>query len=95
MTTGGTIARRVPRGFRAATSGTATILSGTTSIVVNHTITTVVPSLRDIFVVPAENPTNDVGLLWVTSITSTQFTVNCRNEPGVSNLDVAWMVLVL
>ncbi len=53
------------------------------------------PTLDDISVVLGENPTNDPGNVWVDTITATQFNINCRNDPGASNLDVAWQAVVL
>ena len=79
---------------RVRQSGTATILSGNTSVVVTHGLT-VTPTLADISVVAGENPTNSVGLLWVDTITSTQFTIHCEADPGASNLDLGWRVVVL
>ena len=43
----------------------------------------------------AENPTNTPGAIWVDTITSTQFNVNCENDPGASNLDFGWRAVVL
>lgn len=70
-------------------SGTATIASGTTSIVVNHGLLAT-PSINDITLRAAENATTEPGTLWIDTITSTQFTINCRTNPGASNLDVGW-----
>jgi Right handed beta helix region len=82
------------RGFVTENSGTATILSGTTSIVVTHGLS-VTPTLDDISVVFGENSTNDPGICWISNITSTQFTINVRADPGASNLDLAWQAVVL
>jgi hypothetical protein len=70
-------------------SGTATILSATTSITVTHGLD-ITPTIDDISIVMGENPTNDPGNVWVDTITSTQFNINCRNDPGASNLDFGW-----
>ena len=70
-------------------SGTGTITSGTTSVVITHGLDEA-PTLQQIAVTLGENPTNDPGNIWVDTITATQFTVNCRNDPGASNLDFAW-----
>lgn len=75
-------------------SGIATILNGTTSIVVTHDLGAL-PALADISVVAGEDPTNSVGLIWVDTITPTQFTINCESDPGASNLDFGWRVMVL
>ena len=75
-------------------SGTATILNGNTSVVVTHGLA-VTPTLADISVVAGEDPTNSVGLIWVDTITATQFTIHCEADPGASNLDLGWRVVVL
>jgi hypothetical protein len=82
------------KGFATENSGTGTIASGTTSVVISHGLA-VTPTIDDINVVLAENPTNDPGNIWVDTITATQFTVNCRNDPGASNLDFAWRAVAL
>lgn len=79
-------------GFVTENSGTDAIASGTTSKVVNHGCQRT-PRNREIYVTLLENPTNDPGIIWVSTITSTQFTVNCRSDPGASNLDFAWAVI--
>lgn len=76
-------------GYVTKNSGTATIASGTTAIAVTHGLP-ITPTLDYISVVMGESPTNDPGNVWVDTITSTQFTINCRADPGASNLDVAW-----
>jgi hypothetical protein len=70
-------------------TGTATIPSGSTSIAVTHSLIAT-PTADQIRLVPTENPTNDPGNIWVSSIGATQFTVNCRADPGASNYDIAW-----
>lgn len=70
-------------------SGTATILDTTTAITVTHNILGT-PDASEIQLTPTENPTNTPGVLWVDTITATQFNINCENDPGASNLDVAW-----
>lgn len=71
--------------------GTATILSGNTSVVVTHGLD-FVPTAAEITITLTENPTNSPGAIWVDTITATQFTVNCEADPGASNLDFAWAV---
>ena len=69
-------------------SYTATILSGNTSIVVSHGLP-FTPVISDFSQpIPSESPTSDPGNFWISNITSTQFTINCRNDPGVSNLSL-------
>jgi len=63
-------------------SGTATISAGSTSVTVNHglagtpTIVTVTPS-------------EDIGDVWVDSVTSTSFTIHCEAAPS-SDVIVYW-----
>ena len=80
--------------FGSINSGVATITSGNTSVVVTHGLG-VTPTIDDISVVAGEDPTNSVGLVWVDTFTSTQFTINCEADPGVSNLDFGWRAAVL
>jgi len=82
------------KGFVTEKGGVATILSGTTSIVVNHGLD-VTPNPSDTKIVMSESPTNDPGNTFVNNFTSTQFTINSRNDPGASNLDFGWQVAVL
>ena len=81
-------------GYTTENSGTATILNENTSIAVAHGLA-VTPTVDDISVVLAENPTNDPGNIWVDTIGAANFTINCRNDPGASNLDLAWQAIVL
>jgi hypothetical protein len=81
-------------GYITENSGTATIPSSSTSVVVTHGLSKT-PTLKDIAVIIGANPTNDPGNIWVDTITSTQFTINCRNNPGASNLSLAWKAIML
>lgn len=80
--------------IRPVNSGTAVITSGNTSVVVTHGLG-VTPELKDISILAGEDPDNSVGLVWVDTITSTQFTINCEADPGANNLDMGWQVRVL
>ena len=74
------------------TSGTATVANGTTSIAVTHNSGTT-PSVGDILV----TPTNNLGVatkFWISTITSTQFTINVDVNPGASTATFAWQVNV-
>lgn len=86
--------KRNNQGFVTENSGTATISSGSTSVTVSHGLN-VTPTADDISVSFAESPTTDQGNWWISSITSTQFTINVRNDPGASNLDLAWRAVAL
>lgn len=76
-------------GYVTENKGTATINSGSTSAVVTHGLS-YTPSAGECTVTWTENPTNDPGNWWLSSITSSQFTVNVRSDPGASNLDFSW-----
>jgi len=76
---------------RTEMNGADSIASGTTSKVVSHSLA-VTPSAEHFTIIGKENPTNDVGTIWVDTITSTQFTVNVENDPGASNWDFGWKV---
>lgn len=38
---------------------------------------------------------DDPGNIWVSDMTASGFTVNCRNDPGASDLDFGWQAIVL
>lgn len=92
--TGGTYKIRRNQGFVTENSSTGSIASGGTTDVITHGLD-VTPTAADIRVTLKENPDNTPGAIWVDTITSTQFTVNCENDPGASNLDFAWQAIVL
>jgi len=75
-------------------SGSDTIANGTTSKVVAHGLL-VTPSAEHFSIIGKENPTNDVGTIWVDTIGATNFTVNVENDPGASNWDFGWKVNVI
>jgi len=70
-------------------SGTGSIANAATSAVITHGLTGT-PSLQKIHITLGEDPSNSPGAIWVDTITSTQFTVHCENDPGASNLDFGW-----
>ena len=78
-------------GYVTENSGTATIASGATLVNVTHGLS-YTPAAADIVVVATNNPTNDPGHIWVDTITSTQFRINCRADPGASGLNLSWSV---
>jgi len=93
-TTSGGARIRDNGGFITEQAGAVTINSGSTSVVVSHGCSKT-PNLSSITVTLGENPTATAGDIWVSTITSTQFTINCRNNPGVSNLDIGWKVQII
>ena len=94
LLTGSSTICRNNMGFVTENSGTGTINSGATSVTITHGLE-VTPTADDISVVLAENPTNDPGNIWIDTIGSTTFIINCRSDPGSSNLDVAWRAEIL
>jgi hypothetical protein len=72
-------------------SGQATVGTGTTSVVVTHGLGAT-PTLQQIHITLGNSPTNAIGAPWVSTITSTQFTINCAN-PGASGAFFGWMVV--
>lgn len=84
----------VSSGVVLENSGTATVVSGNTSIAVTHGLS-VTPTVDDISIAFNEQGTNDYGRWWVDTITSTQFTLNVSADPGASNLTFGWRARVL
>lgn len=75
-------------------SGTGTITNPATAEVIAHGLD-VTPTVDDITITLAENPTNAITALWVDTIGAANFTVNCEPAPGASDLDFGWRVVVL
>lgn len=75
------------------TSGTATILSGTNTIVVTHRLPRT-PVNGEVFVVALNDPSNvaTAGMInhFVDTYTATQFTINCHTNPGATGFAFAW-----
>lgn len=76
-------------GYTTEATGTGTINSGSTSATITHGLAETPPA-TSIRVTLRENPTNTAGDIWVDTVGATTFAVNCRNNPGASNLDFAW-----
>lgn len=76
-------------GIVSDNSGLATILSGTSTITVSHGLSTT-PSFQDITLTPTGISSSDPGEIAVSAVTPTQFVISCRNNPGASNLTIAW-----
>lgn len=79
------------QGFVTEYSGTATILNATTSVIVPHGCS-YTPTATDISITPTATCTNDPGMIWVSAIDATNFTVNCLRDPGASGLAFSWAV---
>lgn len=76
-------------GWVTENGGTGSIASGATSATITHGLAGA-PAAKDIWITPTELTNNDPGPFYVNGITATQFVVNCRNDPGVSNQDFSW-----
>lgn len=87
----GTNSYRQNRGYLTESSGTSSIVSGTTTKVVAHGLART-PRAQDIIITPTNSPTADPGNFWITAIGSTNFTLNVRVDPGASGLDFSWAV---
>lgn len=84
-------------GHLTENSGTANIASGNTSVTVSHGLGET-PSVDDFSLLYTEDPdgvTADPGKLWVDTITSTQFNINCQTDPSTSGVTIAWRVAIL
>lgn len=75
-------------------SGTGSIDAAATTDVIAHGLD-VTPTVADIYITLAEDPTNTPGAIWIDTIGAANFTVNCENVPGASNLDFGWRAVVL
>ena len=72
-------------------NGTATLVSGTTSIAVTHGLG-VTPAIHDISVTPIE-AWGSMTQFWITTPTATQFTINANVNPA-QDVDFAWTARV-
>ena len=79
--------------YRTEGSGTATVVSGTTSIAVTHGMGAT-PGVENINITFSEQGDNDYGRWWVDTITSTEFTLNVSADPGASNLSFGWNCVI-
>lgn len=73
-------------GYITENSGTASLLSGNTTVVVAHGLAATPTTIT---VTWLEDPTNAIGDWWVDNIGSANFTLNGA-DPGASNLDFLW-----
>lgn len=74
-------------GYRTSNTGTGTVLSGTTSIAVDHGLN-VTPRVQDILLTRQGTNAGSTDL-YVTGVTSTQFTINTDVAPA-SNIAITW-----
>lgn len=80
-------------GFITENNGTATVTSGNTTIVVGHGLDRT-PDLQDISVTPTNNLGN-ASLFWISTPTSTQFTINVDADPGATTATFVWTAAIV
>ena len=74
-------------------NGTATIPSGSVTVaVIFANAPSFTPSVTDVTLTLLNNPTNAIGEVFASAMTSTGFSIDCRNNPGASGLVIAWNV---
>lgn len=83
---------RQNKGLTTEKKGTATITSGTTSIVVTHGLS-LTPTVQDIQV----TPTSNAGNFWVTSasVNATTFTITVATAAGAGGITFTWQAQIL
>lgn len=82
ITAGDVVARDSLGGYITQNEGTGVMNNGSTSVTINHGLS-VTPN--KVWVTPKGN----LGSVWVTNITSSQFTVNCASAQG-SSTGLSW-----
>jgi hypothetical protein len=75
------------KGFVTENSGTATILSGTTSITVTHGLSRI--TTQQISVTPT-NSMGNAAKFWISGVTLTQFVINVNADPGATTATFVW-----
>lgn len=73
--------------WKSEVHGGATVVNGTTSIVVSHTLSST-PTIADIMVVARS--WGSATKAWISDVTATQFTINVDVNPGASNATFTW-----
>lgn len=72
-------------------SGTAVVANGTTSIAVNHGLA-ITPSINNIMVTPT-NSMGNAAKYYISTVTSTQFTINVNADPGATTATFVWSIV--
>lgn len=76
-------------GYVTEANGTATVASGTTTIVVSHGLT-MTPTAANIMI----TPTNNLGAAtkyWISAVGTISFTINVDTDPGAGGATFAWL----
>lgn len=77
--------------FVTENSGTATVVSGSTSIAVNHGLAT---TPTRVYISLTNNPTNDPQVCWVDTLGVAQFTIHTKVDPGATGAIFNWRAQV-
>jgi hypothetical protein len=86
-----TIRDNLGTGLLTEANGTATLINGSTAVVVTHGLG-VTPDIEDISVTPIE-AWGAATQFWISTPTSTQFTIEVDQDPG-QDVDFAWTASV-
>ena len=86
--TAGTTETRGCAGLLTRNAGTATVISGNTTTVVNHGLART-PAVKDIRVTPINNLGN-ASKFWISGVSSAQFTINVDSNPGATTATFSW-----
>lgn len=76
------------KGFGPGKNGSATVVSGETSVVVTHGLSST-PQLADISVT-ATNNLGSAAQFWISDPTATTFTINVDVDPGATTATFVW-----
>lgn len=71
--------------------GTSSIGTASTSATITHGCG-FTPTISQITIIPSINTTVPVGMIWVDTIGTATFNVNCAGTPGASTLIFGWRV---
>ena len=75
--------------IKTVNDGTATVTNGNTTVVVTHSLG-LTPDLKHISVTPTNNLGNATKF-FISTVTSTQFTINVDQDPGATTATFVWM----
>lgn len=78
-------------GYISENSSTATVANGATTAVVSHGLAT---TPTRVLISLTNNPTNDPQVWWVSTLTTTQFTINTKVDPGATGAIFDWRAQV-
>jgi hypothetical protein len=80
-------------GYTTEANGTATVANGATTVVVTHGLS-VTPAAKNVYVTPT-NSMGNATKFYVSTFTSTQFTITVNTDPGATTATFAWQAVVL